>query len=325
MSDAQNEGTVMLKREARAASRARPVAGKNPTSSGPIQDNPRRLAAEAPTVFFLPGLGGHDDPALNAFRSRLRGVLSIVPIHYPEWTELAEPGTDFAALVANVKLQIEREQPAGPVRLAGYSIGGHIAYACARAFEEQGRATKCVAIFDAPADVEGFVLPLSTRLRRRIARLLTFDPQAAIASLLAKCLTKVPWMPWLREVSLRRRSAPPSGLEAALQHKLQMQMVLKMFPPWWRRMCQTCAPLSAPAFLFRCEEHEPGEREDLGWGTYFRDVTVLHVQGSHGRMLDPDVNGPLREAFLKAMMSGEPDAFRPRRAEPEIERGTKRG
>jgi thioesterase domain-containing protein len=270
----------------------------------PIQSDLKIQPVDVPLAFFLPGLGGDEDPKLAAFWKPFAGALRIVPLTYVDWTELVEQDIDFSVVVSHVKRQIEEILPVGPLRLAGYSIGGHLAYACAREFHAEGRVVDCVAIFDAPADVQNLKLPLSKRLQQRLDRLLSFDIRAGISSILAKSLTNPRSLPRLRKLSRYRHRPLPFHLESSLHRKFQMQMVLRLFPPWWKKV--SCPPevLDTPTFLFRSEEHESDEREDLGWGDYFRIVTVIRVAGSHRGMLEPAVNAPLRAAFLSAMTTG---------------------
>jgi thioesterase domain-containing protein len=278
--------------------------GGDERNSGPIQKDLKTQPAEIPLAFFLPGLGGDEDPKLAAFWKPFAGVLRIAPLTYLDWTELVGPEADFSAVVSHVKSQIEEILPAGPVRLAGYSIGGHLAYACAREFHAEGRIVDCVAIFDAPADVQNLKLPLSKRLRQRLDRLLSFDLRGGLSSILAKSLTNPRSLPRLRKLIRYRHKPLPFRLEASLHRKFQMQMVLRLFPSWWNKV--SCPPevLATPTFLFRSQEHEADEREDLGWGDYFQTVTVIRVAGSHRGMLEPAVNAPLRAAFLSAMTTG---------------------
>lgn len=271
--------------------------------SGAAQADLRTPAKDLPVVFSLPGLGGLEDSRLTAFWSPFRDVMSVIAIPYPEWIELAEPDASFAGFVAEIKREIERVQPTGPLRLAGYSIGGYVAYACARAFEEQGRPVECVAILDAPAKFS-FDMPLSMRLRRRLARLSSFNAREASSKFLAKFLIGPRMLPRLRSFSLNRRVPRRLHLEVLLRRNLRMQLTLRMLTPWWREISEPPVPLPAPSFLFRSEEHLAQERDDLGWRSYFPDLEVVHVEGSHIGMLDPG-NGPLREAFLAAIMGGE--------------------
>jgi thioesterase domain-containing protein len=258
-------------------------------------------SAERPLVFVLPGLGGEEDPELEKFWEPSRNLLDIVSVTYLDWTELVRQGADFTAMVAHVKHQIESRSPLGPVRMAGYSIGGHLAYACATQFHAQGRPVQCMAILDAPVTIGESAPGLGARLRARLDMLLDFDLRAGLASLLAKILIREPARPLLKRISRYRQSRLPFSFDAYLHRKITMQLVRRIFPPWWRGMARPPSRLTAPTVLFRSEEHEPREREDLGWGDYCVDLKVVPVAGSHRGMLDPEHNGPLRAAFVRAM------------------------
>ena len=252
-------------------------------------------------VFMLPGLGGEDAPELEGFWGTFRDVLPVVMVSFYDWTDLARPGIDFHALVLHIKRQIESHRPTGPLRLAGYSMGGHLAYACALAFQAEGRQVERLVLLDAPADMEAFSPPLNDRLRERIGRLLSFELLPGLASLIAKFATTERGLPLLRRMTRFRKTRLPLNFHHYLHRKLTMQLLLRMFMPWWRTMAHPSPPFAAPSFLFRSEELQHFRDEDLGWSEYCLDLTVVRVAGSHHSMFDPRNSGPLRAAFLEAM------------------------
>jgi thioesterase domain-containing protein len=258
-----------------------------------------------PVVFVLPGLGGEEDPELEKIWGPARAVLDLVPIAYLDWTDLVERGCDFRAIAEHVRRQIEAKVPSGPIRMAGYSIGGHLAYATAVGFQAAGRPMGCVAILDAPLSVSHFVPSLPQRLRGRFRQVLSFDPGAALSSLISKCLVMDRSRPLLRRFARYRRVRLPFGFDVHLHHKITMQLVRRIYAAWWDGVLGNAPPLDAPVWLFRSEEHEAYEQHDLGWAAYCPNLKVVPVAGSHRGMLDSSINGPLREAFVAAMTTAE--------------------
>ncbi len=61
--------------------------------------------------------------------------------------------------------------------------------------------------------------------------------------------------------------------------------MLNMFSPWWEKLARQNPDLATPTYLFRSEEHEPWETDDLGWSHYCRNVTVIPVAASRESML----------------------------------------
>jgi thioesterase domain-containing protein len=254
-----------------------------------------------PVVFVLPGLGGEDDPELEKFWGPLRPSLDLVPVSYMDWTEILEAGCDFDVIATHVRRQIESREPTGPIRMAGYSIGGHLAYATAVALEKMGRQVESVVILDAPVSIGGFTPPLRHRFRARVEGLFNLNLLDTAASLCAKVLTRDAGRPALRRLSRYRAVPLPLGFENYLHHKITMQLVQRIYPDWWHSTLERAIPLAGTARLFRSEEHEPFEQEDLGWASYCRNLKVSPVAGTHRGMLDSEVNGPLRAAFVEAM------------------------
>ncbi len=262
------------------------------------------IAPGRPIVFVLPGLGGEADPDLEVFYQPMRAQLDLVPITYLDWVELLEADCDFESVAANVRRQIESRVPTGPIRMAGYSIGGHLAYATALAFRAEGRPVDVIAILDAPADVEDFIPSFGQQLRERLERMLAFNVRAALASLVAKVLIRGNSRRAFGYLARHRRRALPFRFDTYLHHTITMQLVLRIFPVWWQKQSEkTRSTLDTPTYLFRTEAGHPIKREDLGWSKYCSCLKVLSVAGSHRGMLHPSINAPLRAAFTAAMSS----------------------
>jgi thioesterase domain-containing protein len=255
-----------------------------------------------PVVFVLPGLGGEDDPELERFWGPTRTALDLAPVTYLDWTDLIAANDDFTIIADHVRRQIESRIPEGPIRMTGYSIGGHLAYITALAFEKDGRPIESIMILDAPVEVGKHHTPLRQRLLARLRKLFGFKPRAALASLLAKLLMMERFRPLLHRLARYRQTPLPFRFHDFLHHTITMQLVLRIYPAWWRNVLSHAAPLDSPVSLFRSEEHQPGEAEDLGWSKYCRNLTVVNTAGSHRGMLHPSVNGPLREAFISLMV-----------------------
>jgi phthiocerol/phenolphthiocerol synthesis type-I polyketide synthase D len=244
-----------------------------------------------PSLFLLPGLGGN--------QKLFQDLPQVVPVSYLDWTDLIQPGVDMSTLFTRVRSQIEARLPSGPVHMAGYSIGGPLAYACARAFQASGRQVLSVSILDATAGDAPIALPLRSRIRRRIERLSSFDILAGLASALAKVLIRPPAAPLLRSLQPHRNRPLPFGFDQQIHLKLTMQLLMPMFWPWWLALTEPASPLTAPTYVFRSQEHESFEPEDLGWGHYCSNVRVIHVPGTHLGMLEPKYNARLCAELLK--------------------------
>jgi thioesterase domain-containing protein len=279
------------------------MAEKSARAQDHVADHAERSFQQTstPTLFLLPALID-DDPHFDEVWNPIRDRLHIVRVSYLDWTELVQPGMDFSAVVSHVKRQIETEAPAGPLLVAGYSIGGCLAYACALAFQAEGRPVQLVGILDAPANIKWGSLPRSKRLRNRVRSIGKFHLRGTITSILAKVLTKGQDWPLLRKLSRFRHSPLPFKTGWYLHRKLNMQMELRLFRPWWRSMTeQNSSRLLSPAVVFRSADYDNFKDESLGWSEYCLDCTTIRVAGEHGSMLHAENNGPLLSKLMEMM------------------------
>ena len=92
---------------------------------------------ETPAVFLLPGLSGMLQE-LDTLLSPTEAPVHFVPIRYRHWSELRRDPDELDRLVADCVRQIESHGPPATILLAGYSFGGNIAWAVARAMATSG-------------------------------------------------------------------------------------------------------------------------------------------------------------------------------------------
>ncbi|WP_161557457.1 thioesterase domain-containing protein [Acidisarcina polymorpha] len=256
-------------------------------------------------LFLLPGLKDND-PEFDRVWLPLEDSLPVHRVNYLDWTDLVVPGSHFAEVVAFVKRQIEREVPVGPLRIAGYSIGGRVAYAVALAFQHEGRDDLRVAILDAPAISEPSGPSRGKKLHSLISNVLDFRVREVLASVIAKGLTKVTFRPVLQLLS-RFRSVPLIfRFDGYLHPKITMQMELQLARPWWSAITRSNCFLTAPVFLFRSRDYDSVGNDDLGWTDFCSDCKVFRVPGDHQTMLQTDNNAMLLSTLLDLMTAGRP-------------------
>lgn len=105
--------------------------------------------ANAPVVYLLPGISG-DTPGLARFRSWFGRRLAVELVDLPS---LDAPATLLASVAATAQFvadAITLRQPQGPIRLAGYSFGGSVAFEAARLLSANGRVIEFLGILDTP-------------------------------------------------------------------------------------------------------------------------------------------------------------------------------
>jgi thioesterase domain-containing protein len=255
-------------------------------------------------VFVLPALIDND-PAFDRVWDPVRETLHILRLSYLDWTELVKADTTFNTLIDHVIGQIEGESPLGNLRIMGYSIGGCLAYACARALEDKGRSVLRVAILDAAANIERVPMSRAQRLKLRLRDVAKVRFRGALASIIAKLLTREKSLPLLRRLSRFRHTPLPFDFGRYLHQKLTMQLELRVFRGWWDRMKPPESLLQAPTYVYKSEDFDDYQREDLGWESFCQDCTVIRVAGDHGSMLHTENNGPLLRSLVEVMKMDE--------------------
>ncbi len=110
------------------------------------RDTPSATSA-GPVVFLVPGLHG-DEPTLASFRRSFDGRVRFELIDYPGIDHPAAVSQEMVSLGNFAADEIERRAPGGAVIVAGYSLGGSVAFEAARRLVSRGRSVKLLAVFD---------------------------------------------------------------------------------------------------------------------------------------------------------------------------------
>ncbi len=236
-------------------------------------------------TFILPGIA--DDPANW---EPLREAFDYRIICYLDWTEILDKS--LASLVTHVTRQIQDAQPLGELRLIGYSIGGQLGFAVTMALQSAGIPVSCLVLLDAGAEVTPIPRPLGRRSREIVMGLLSLVTRRGMATLVAKCLAINSMRPLLYRLLRARRKKLPLDFDRYLHVKITIQLMLRMYWPWWRATIESGYPLSTPTFLFRAANHAPFESEDLGWRRFFPGLTVIPITATHEDMMEsPHIEG----------------------------------
>jgi thioesterase domain-containing protein len=249
-----------------------------------------------PTVILIPGVG-NDEPRLARFRMDCAPNLAIVPIDYGHWSQWVAPGFDFAMLLDRVVSQIETIAPTGPLLLAGYSLGGHVAYAAANRLTDAGRSIGLLAIFDTAAPLPLLLrpdtappLPLpARRMRQRVQGLVAAwnagELPDAIAHAINWRLLRPNWGPVLRFAARFRDVRWPARFWFFLGGRLTRDLLRRVWVDWLTATTTTTAPaLLVPVILFRARARDADDPADLGWTALCPNLAVHEVDGDHVSM-----------------------------------------
>jgi thioesterase domain-containing protein/acyl carrier protein len=252
------------------------------------EDSP---ADTRPIISLIPGLGG-DEPRLAHFRVGCGHALRFHVIKLPGWRALAQPAFGWEALVAGVADQI----PSGPVLLAGYSFGAHVAVATADLLRRQGRDVGYIAPLDEA--IPGVAVQPPPKLRNAIGHVIVGFQRGRPIESLAEAIAPHLAKPGARRMLQLGAAAwwlrLPPRLGFPLDHYLCKVMQDAVAHEWRDR--QPCP--SVVATLFRSEQRSADPRYDLGWRSLLPDLTVIPVSGSHQTMFEDANLAPLCRLFI---------------------------
>jgi thioesterase domain-containing protein len=257
-----------------------------------------RANAEKPVLFLFPGLSG-DLRELASLRASCSVVIQVVQIAFPDWPEMHRRAIGLDALVEHCLRQIV-VSPGGPTLLAGYSYGGHIAYAVALALESVGRPVR-LGLLDTQVvpDIVVSRPHSAARLERLIAAVWRGELGLRLTQIAANAMIRLRYK-WPFQISANWR-IPGEGnsFDLWLRTGLHLQVLLELL----QRLPEQ-KPLVAEVCLFRSTDRISDTSHDLGWSRYCRNLMTVPIPGNHFGISDPAVMPILSQRFIEAMVNG---------------------
>jgi thioesterase domain-containing protein len=209
-------------------------------------------------------------------------------IVYPGWQRFVDSDFSVDVLVGELALQIAAIVPQGPIRILGFSIGGHFGYAAALLLQARGRE---IAGFCA---IDSFMVdPLAQRTSaekgyRVLARLLSLlcdgrfgDLSTFVRSRLRRAIIRSAGD---RVPTLLRRSALSSRLRSILARdqlfaeEVRMHLLIRQTEAWIRSLDVEPIALTVPSILFRTQE---SAADDGAWRRRCPGIEIFEVPGDH--------------------------------------------
>ena len=250
---------------------------------------------EKPNLFLLPGLTG-EGPSLAAFRQALSSYANVHLIEFPSCQDMINGADSIFDMVAATHETITQIQPSGPIYLIGYSLGGSVAYLTAKSLHEQGREIKLLGILDNNVH-RSSALTLNPRnfkfgLRQKgqVERLTAFEKAIETTGII---LSHPKLRPVLTRLSKYTYRWAPMTLRFSLRNAIWEALQSRALESWITQSPRNLMPIDAQ--LFVSEQKRPGAPKDLGWSSYFREVTVHTVNGNHHSML----RNPNRDSLVQ--------------------------
>jgi thioesterase domain-containing protein len=257
---------------------------------------------DLPRVLFFAGKGG-DEPAAAEFRVACGDRLAVLPIVYPHWSRTALDPRGFAGVVDDALAQIQRLAPHGPVRLAGYSFGGYVAYACVQALRRMGRDVVSLVIFDACMSETRQAVPTRAELRATLLDDLRRDglPRTLVQRLAGR-IARIESPGVIRFIARIHGVKLPLDLDYFLNANMAENVRMRAFRQWYHRLDADPQRSDLPVTVFRSAERSDDAPADLGWGRLFSGVLVVAAAGTHGALFAAEHRADVRAAFVDAML-----------------------
>jgi amino acid adenylation domain-containing protein len=276
-----------------------------------------------PTLFLIPGANG-DTPSLAALRVEWIDVLDCVLLDYPEWFHFLAPGFGLDDLVADLARRILDRAPPGPLLLAGYSLGGLVAWSLAKHLANTARPVQVLFVLDTTV---GTVVPNAgtsrpfSAVKRSISRIYSllreFAPllvpretpeyQSLLAHFIVECIIKRPVL--LRLLEPFRKLHIPPGLRFQIRFNLRWTLYTRTVQAWQIAKGAASVPLDnrCKMVLFRAAVQEQTAPPNLGWQALNTEFLIFEAAGDHLSMLNkrgasslhkrlPEILGNLLEA-----------------------------
>lgn len=190
--------------------------------------------------------------------------------------ELATSGFASVPTSASYYIKtIQSLQPHGPYYLLGESFGGVVAYEIAQQLTAAGEEVAVVAMLDstAPNTTRVRTAPVSDRLKKHIQFILQQGPSYVRQKIAKKIQPKLAKMKQAHE----NLSVDANYLDI-LRFRLRGNASRSYFVP----------PYDGTVVLFRAADRNPfevDENQDLGWGEFASDLTVISAPGDHFTIL----------------------------------------
>jgi thioesterase domain-containing protein len=240
-----------------------------------------RASGTRPPLFCMAGIGG-SVLELRPLAMALDPDQPVYGLHHHAFAPGTFP-TSIPAMAALYADAIRGVQPTGPYFLAGYSIGGQLAYEIARQMTHRGETVAFVGLIESTAVTTR--APLRQRLRNRLELLRQRPFRKSLA--------------YAHEVFVR-----PKLWFRDRVHRMLVQRYGTRYeglPDWLHKMTDAYAaahqgfvlqPYGGVVTLFRARNGIARIRQesDLGWGRVdIGRLEIIDVDGDHPSVLTTDV------------------------------------
>ena len=264
-------------------------------------------AADQQPLYLVHGGGGH----VLVFTKLARRLPDTQPVYAFQAKGLdgkTRPLTSVEEMAAHYLEALLNHQPEGPYRLAGYSMGGAVAFEMAQQLTMRGHQVTFVGIIDTPAQHPGLKwVRLATK---STARILSLPPERE-QQLFIKNRHRF-WVGFRQMMANRinrftRKSKPQNARLAAVvqeEEDIRVQKITLIN----NRAYYCYVPTRYPGVvtLFKSTEGYRDIYRDttdplMGWQRVSQRVDVYSLAGNHNQIVDEPHVQALADAFVKAL------------------------
>ena len=260
-------------------------------------------ANSRPAVFTFPGAASNQ--SLGDLCSACTLALDLREVPYPDWRRLCESGTSFADAIDTLAHEVILRAPAGEIRVAGYSIGGEIAFWVARAIRRLGRGVALVVVVNskAPGAVQTAANRLSG-LQRTCWKLLRMLREREIkTAIILRILGLVPLRLW--PIANYVLPLLPGGFRERTEIRLRATAITILKQRWEARHGAPLQPSDIPLLLLRVRGDRYEDNRYGGWASRVFDVATIMVDGDYRTVLKGAKLRALAATFASAVLSHE--------------------
>lgn len=246
---------------------------------------PLRASGTRPPLFCVHGIGG-EVLCFRELADHLSDDQPVLGVRADEHPDRFDTRFDIRAIALHYLATIERTEPEGPYFLAGYSLGGTIAFEMARELKARGKKVALLALLDTYGPGYPTLLPLKNRMAIHLRNLLKADHSARLdylrerinvnADRMGKAFRSLAY-----KLSLRLTGRPPQPMRENVQ--AAHQQAVRDYAP---------EPYDGEVILFRASAQGETWREDpeLGWSGLASTLAVREVPGNHTTLIaEPNV------------------------------------
>ena len=254
-----------------------------------------------PTLILSGAGGGAIDPAF--FCSSAEDATRFQTIGYPGWRRYVETGFCANKLVQDLAAQMTIRVPEGPMRIVGFSIGGHLGYAAALNLQASGREIGGFCAVDTfTATSASPMAGWKARALRTGARLLRDRRLDEFGRFLrSRFWRALMRLTGSRLASVVRRITPSGrlpwilGADPIFEEELSMRLLIQQVAPWIASLDREPIPLRAPAVFLRTYSNEDA---DSVWRRRCPGLKIMKIPGDHQTLLALETPDSFRETFI---------------------------